>query len=148
LHARLRVPLSTRHSPRPLLFKGTSFLHTSGAIAPRERGVVSFRHCEERSDEAIQLLLRFGEAGLLRGACHRARIRATRWLAMTALDLNCFGCLKIESEITLATVQPWPLLSSSCPALCRASTSCLRLGKKGVDGRDKPGHDETSARSH
>src|SRR5258705_10000103 len=23
--------------------------------------------------------------GLLRGACHRARIRATRWLAMTAL---------------------------------------------------------------
>jgi hypothetical protein len=23
--------------------------------------------------------------GLLRGACHRARIRATRWLAMTAV---------------------------------------------------------------
>src|ERR1700730_792719 len=37
--------------------------------------------CEERSDEAIQLtLLRYG---LLRGACHRARVRATRWLAMT-----------------------------------------------------------------
>jgi len=33
------------------------------------------------SDEAIQ----FAKArpGLLRGACHRARIRATRWLAMT-----------------------------------------------------------------
>jgi len=27
--------------------------------------------------------------GLLRGACHRARIRATRWLAMTKLHLRC-----------------------------------------------------------
>src|SRR5260370_15154980 len=25
---------------------------------------------------------------------------------------------------------------------CRASTSCLSLSKKDVDGRDKPGHDE------
>jgi hypothetical protein len=32
-------------------------------------------------DEAIQLC--FALSGLLRGACHRARIRATRWLAMT-----------------------------------------------------------------
>jgi hypothetical protein len=31
--------------------------------------------------------------------------------------------------------------SPSCPALCRASTSLLSNGKKGVDGRDKPGHD-------
>jgi hypothetical protein len=30
----------------------------------------------------------------------------------------------------------------SCPALCRASTSSLRLSKKkDVDGRDTPGHD-------
>src|SRR5258708_39134135 len=35
------------------------------------------------SDEAIQLSFRGRKAGLLRGACHRARIRATRWLAMT-----------------------------------------------------------------
>src|SRR5258707_14189563 len=34
------------------------------------------------SDEAIQLL-ESRRYGLLRGACHRARIRATRWLAMT-----------------------------------------------------------------
>jgi hypothetical protein len=38
------------------------------------------RHCEERSDEAIH---RPCVCGLLRGARHRARIRATRWLAMT-----------------------------------------------------------------
>jgi len=32
------------------------------------------RHCEERSDEAIQGRLR--GSGLLRGACHRAALRA------------------------------------------------------------------------
>src|SRR6266404_5880203 len=40
------------------------------------------RHCEERSDEAIHSFFTRRD-GLLGGACHRARIRATRWLAMT-----------------------------------------------------------------
>jgi hypothetical protein len=30
----------------------------------------------------------------------------------------------------------------SCPRLSRASTPCLLWTKEGVDGRDKPGHDE------
>jgi hypothetical protein len=46
------------------------------------------RHCEERSDEAIQIFSCL--SGLLRGACPRARIRATRWLAMTVLQLLAF----------------------------------------------------------
>jgi len=54
------------------------------------------RHCEERSDEAIHSFFARRD-GLLRGACHRARIRATRWLAMTALGRT--SCLKTESEI-------------------------------------------------
>jgi len=41
------------------------------------------------SDEAIQSLYE-APTGLLRGACHRARIRATRWLAMTNEHL-CFA---------------------------------------------------------
>src|SRR5258708_4601893 len=51
------------------------------------------RHCDERlvrrsstseggSDEAIHLSAS-RRHGLLRGACHRARVRATRWFAMT-----------------------------------------------------------------
>jgi hypothetical protein len=32
-----------------------------------------------------------GDYGLLRGACHRARVRATRWLAMTVEVLDCFA---------------------------------------------------------
>jgi hypothetical protein len=35
---------------------------------------------------------------------------------------------------------------SSCPALCRASTSFLPIYRLGVDGRDKPGHDEFSCK--
>jgi hypothetical protein len=42
-----------------------------------------FRHCEERSDEAIQGFT--WDPGLLREACHRAAIRPTRWLAMTVV---------------------------------------------------------------
>ena len=39
------------------------------------------------SDEAVHY---FSERknGLLRGACHRARIRATRWLAMTPMVMR------------------------------------------------------------
>jgi hypothetical protein len=51
--------------------------------------MMSFRHCEERSGDAIQLSARHSY-GLLRGACHRARIRVTRWLAMTAEMLSLF----------------------------------------------------------
>src|SRR5256885_12662397 len=74
---------STRHSLRPLLggLKEISS-HTSGA-ARGENADACPRHCEERSDEAIHSSL--WRDGLLRGACHRARIRATRWLAMTVV---------------------------------------------------------------
>src|SRR5260370_41681812 len=36
-----------------------------------------------RSEATKQSTLPLPHYGLLRGACHRARIRATRWLAMT-----------------------------------------------------------------
>jgi hypothetical protein len=57
--------------------------------------------------------------------------------------LSFLGCLKIEfgNECWRST------LGSSCPALCRASTSCLRSRAKNVDGRDKPGHDERQDQS-
>jgi hypothetical protein len=40
------------------------------------------RYCEQRSDEAIHAWFAMRD-GLLRGACHRGRIRTTGWLAMT-----------------------------------------------------------------
>ena len=51
----------------------------------------------------------------------------------------------IDSEWRRPAARPafscWPSFLSSCPALCRASTS-LPNTKVDVDGRDKPGHDE------
>src|SRR6266481_3625848 len=86
-------------------------MHSSGAS---RRGVVKScleleqRHCEERlvrrsstseggSDEAIHSFFA-RQDGLLRGACHRARIRATRWLAMTVSKLLVFWLFEIESR--------------------------------------------------
>jgi hypothetical protein len=46
---------------------------------------LSQRHCEEHLRRSNPCLSELRD-GLLRGACHRARIRATRWLAMTGLD--------------------------------------------------------------
>src|SRR5258708_35682073 len=75
---------SARHSLRPLLLGAANqFLQNSGEIAPRDRGAMNFsRHCER--SEVIHRQSN-GDNGLLRrGACHRARVRATRWLlAMT-----------------------------------------------------------------
>jgi hypothetical protein len=42
--------------------------------------------------------------GLLRGACHRARIRATRWLAMTA-ECNEKGALLRALQDVIALVE-------------------------------------------
>jgi hypothetical protein len=70
-------------------------MHDSGAIAPRGREAVSGIDVIARSDLSAVAQRAKAEAtkqstlsflllyGLLRGACHLARIRATRWLAMT-----------------------------------------------------------------
>ena len=81
--------MGTRHSPRPLYFWASGSSTTRALSAPRDRENVSEfarRHCEERSDEAIHSSFA-RRHGLLRGACHRARMRATRWLAMTGREL-------------------------------------------------------------
>jgi hypothetical protein len=74
----------TRLSLRPLFFEAKD-LAQLGRIAPRDRGRVSYakaRLCENGATK--QSILFFARRdGLLRGACHRARIRATRWLATT-----------------------------------------------------------------
>ena len=91
LHTRPRVQ---RASGVPhALFGARELMQGLGRIARRGRKRVSRHHCER--SEAIHSsftrrdgLLRFARNdgagdGLLRGACHRACIRATRWLAMT-----------------------------------------------------------------
>ena len=65
--------------PCALFLMGRELLANLGRIASREReGVFAVI-----ASEAKQSILASLRDGLLRGACHRARIRATRWLAMT-----------------------------------------------------------------
>ena len=81
-----------RHSLRPLISRAEVAGTTRAHCVARTRICVR-RHClrqtrsdcaRERSDEAIHSFPA-QQNGFLRGACHRARIRATRWLAMTLL---------------------------------------------------------------
>src|SRR5712671_6906546 len=55
------------------------------AIGARE-GFLSFFPGAKRRSNPVFFFRH--KAGLLRGACHRARIRATRWLAMTVLSFS------------------------------------------------------------
>src|ERR1700704_6089354 len=64
-------PVSLKANNRAVRQLGDRHLNTSSRR----------RHCE-RSEAIHSSFAR--RDGLLRGACHRARIRATRWLAMTA----------------------------------------------------------------
>jgi hypothetical protein len=71
----------TRLSLRPLISRGCSAQQLGRDRAAGMRMCVR-RHCEEQRDEAIHSFFA-RQDGLLRGACRRARIRATRRLAMT-----------------------------------------------------------------
>jgi hypothetical protein len=82
--------LGIRHSPRPLWAEG--FLQDSGA-ARREAANVCLAVIASAAKQSILSLRRDGLLrcarndgagdGLRRGACHRSRIRAPRWPAMT-----------------------------------------------------------------
>ena len=97
LHTRLRVHWAPGIPCALCFFRGLDFTAKPRANARRECGVrasitaviarsdlsaVAQRAKAEATKQSILLLVR--RDGLLRGACHRAHIRATRWLAMTA----------------------------------------------------------------
>jgi hypothetical protein len=80
------------------------FWQSSGALASRGANArPSLRGAKRRSNPLFlsccamdcfaSLAMTAGNDGLLRGACHRARIRATCWLAMTAGAMDCFAPL-------------------------------------------------------
>src|SRR6266851_9299513 len=72
------APRRGRHTPSPRLACGAP--ECAPGARRREALHRPRRHCE-RSEAIHRATVR--KHGLLRGACHRARIRATRWLAMT-----------------------------------------------------------------
>jgi hypothetical protein len=78
-----------RAFPAPSSYGGQSF-----AEPGREERAAGMRNRVIARSNATKQSSMLIKSGLLRGACHRARIRGTRWLAMTAT-----GCLtKIGSK--------------------------------------------------
>src|SRR5664279_5345392 len=86
--------IGTRLSLRPLDEEGgtlrPNLARTCGENADSYLAVIA-------SEAKQSILFCRCENGLLRGACHRARVRATRWLAMTD-EIGFSGCLKIGSS--------------------------------------------------
>src|SRR5882724_2723239 len=82
LHARLRVRLAPGFPCALCGSEGRRIDRTRAIHAAGTRTYASPSLRAKRSNPAIPA----GKDGLLRrGACHRARVRATRWLAMTAV---------------------------------------------------------------
>src|SRR5258705_13881680 len=100
LYARVRIFLCTLHTrprvqrasgiPCALSFERRALLANLGRNAPREREFMFTVIARSSCDEAIHSFFT-RRNGLLRGACHRARIRATRWLAMTKREAGPKG---------------------------------------------------------
>jgi hypothetical protein len=124
LFSRAKIPCIHSDAPRreiadarPVIASDKRGAFDKGALA-----TTASVEAQRAKAEAIHLSSR-GENGLRRGACHRAHVRATRWLAMTML-----GCLKFESEGVVArdvftSVLPrswrdgrWSARLSPCPA--------------------------------
>src|SRR5229473_400686 len=82
-----------------------------------------------RSEATKQSILSLrGKMDCFGGACHRARIRATRWLAMTIRPFeNEVGVCAKRSLRSLLETHP------SCPDLIRAS---INLRKKVLSKKD------------
>jgi hypothetical protein len=83
---------------------------------PRERyGLARLALSTVIASEAKQSMLAAVRLdGLLRGACHRARIRATRWPAMTAVyDVAAPAKISAETGRKFAKSQPRPGAASS-----------------------------------
>src|ERR1700730_1720740 len=99
------------------------------SMRPRN-AIVNHRHCER--SEAIHLLVPL-QYGLLRGVYHRARFRATRWLAMTIYlsasiterRANPMTCEVMDSMIGLAQ----RVASRCAPGSC---TSCGEVPRTGT----------------
>ena len=94
-----RVRRSTsRHADR----RGFAFAEPDDGLL---RGIHQHGHCERKRSNPWRSKRK---AGLLRGACHRARIRATRWLAMTArhdfaISPHAFFCARYSFIPALQT---------------------------------------------
>jgi hypothetical protein len=90
-----------------------------------------YRHCEERSGRSNPSI-RARRYGLLRGACHRARVRATRWLAMTMWKHQVRQSNPTDKSAN-------PILPARCVASHASQISLRRMRQNNATGKsEKP----------
>jgi len=81
--------------------------------------------------------------GLLRGACHRARIRATRWLAMTELAMTEMERRTRVSETAASKVRAAALLQNyEIVTIATAVDAIVRF-----NARNEPRRETTSRKT-
>jgi hypothetical protein len=116
------------------------------------------RHCEERLRRGNPALP--GCPGLLRGACHRARIRATRWLAMTVLDpLNLFARVRFalcilhmrprvnSGAVSRENAEAYPLVMPAQAGIQYSEAPVIKARTRGVLDTRLRGYDEVLVES-
>ncbi len=92
------------------------------------------RHCE-RSEAIHRAAQR--KNGLLRGACHRARIRATRWLAMTLNSKHTFATSRRDAPEALMNLPPKEGVGNAgCPLHPRPRVG---IGRTHTSNNEYPG---------
>ena len=141
-----------------------------GRIAQRDRGVIFGFDVIARSDSSAvaqrakaeatkQSILPLWPHGLRRGACHRARIRATRWLAMTVstratlsiviareggrssipeksvIELRCRGVLDTRRSLSLGSPKARP--GGGYDGYCSRRVPC-HISCRRAPGRTQP----------
>ena len=81
-------------------------------------------------------IIRFGQPD---GATATWVAETSAWICAAAFLITFFLALR---DLVQASPQRGVrgYSPSSCPALCRASTSSVKTREQDVDGRDKPGH--------
>src|SRR5260370_34667069 len=95
LYARVRLLLffctrdrgCSKHPAFPAPSFGRKIFQQLGRITPRGRELTRAPSLRAQRSNPFFSFFSWRD-GLLRGACHRARIRATRWLAMTVVDAS------------------------------------------------------------
>jgi hypothetical protein len=106
----LPLPLWERVGERGEVYRQSATPHPDGIC-----------RCNPTSPTRGEVILSKRKDGLLRGACHRARIRATRWLAMTgfeprALSLPLFPAnLASRGHIAISGHSATPIVRTSVP---------------------------------
>jgi len=96
---------------------GTTCVGPLTPTEPPQTRISNSRHCERKRSNPSR-----HKGGLLRGACHRARVRSTRWLAMTSRHAP--APLAARCARVMRAFRPYQRAQGMPGARCARSLAC------------------------